>query len=256
MSGHWDSQWQRKMKLITEFGGIPYNFRSTELVHLIDPSLRDPALNLVKECCDRVKIPEGLRFDTLIGEPKYKHRVGGQWVTHISLQHAYFANTIALLIHRGPLSVLEIGAGFGGLSATLERVLDIDRYAFVDAEPCLLLQQYFTDKALDGIETFFFLPHEKWPFAPDLVISTHAFDEMDDDERCVHFAAIQDNSLDGMALYSVNLRDLKMSNFGDYPFDQRWHHKLVRQSLCNEDYVELFSARDSAAMSPHPDTLL
>lgn len=256
MSDHWDSQWRKNREKISTLGGVPRDFRRTELVANIEPTGSGP--ERLERCCDLAGVDELLRCDTLVGDPSptYKFWRRGQWVTQLSLRHAYFAQTIVSFLNgeRGALTILEIGAGYGGLSATLVRALNVTTYVFVDAEPCLELQRKFTSEALDPdmTRTVFLTPGSEWKEVPDLIVNTHSFAEMDHVDVERYFAQIQDILPEEGALFSVNLLRWRVSSFHEYPFDEFWRHEVLRLSRCDSRYVESLSVRDYSARSPHP----
>ena len=257
MSQHWDAQWREKRESISKLGGVPAGFRATRLTANIEPSAS--SCESLEDRCDRASVPEALREDTLVGDPRSKFRRRGRWVTAVSLRHAYFAHTVISFLgeSREPLTVLEIGAGYGGLAATLSRALEIGTYVFVDAEPCLELQQRFTSQAIgDETRTVFLTPGSEWNESPDLILNTHSFAEMDGVDVDRYFSAIQDVLPEEGVLYSVNLLRWRVSSFGDYPFDQYWRHEVLRPSNYDSRYVESLSVRDHSARSPHPRDLL
>lgn len=257
MSQHWDVQWREKRDAISKLGGVPSDFRATGLTANIEPSASSS--RSLEDRCDLAGVPEALREDTLVGDPRSRFLRRGRWVTAVSLRHAYFAHTVTSFLgeSREPLTVLEIGAGYGGLAATLSRALKIRTYVFVDAEPCLQLQRRFTSIAIgEKMRTVFRTPGSDWDFSPDLIVNTHSFAEMDrvDVER--YFAKIQDVLPEEGILYSVNLLTWRVSSFVDYPFDPYWRHDVLRISRFNPRYVESLSVRDHSARSPHPIELL
>lgn len=257
MSEHWDSQWSKNRQLISRLGGVPSAFRKTGLVANIEPTGSGP--ERLEKCCDIVGVDEALREDTLVGDPRSKFWRRGQWVTQLSLRHAYFAHAITSFLkgEHGALTILEIGAGYGGLAVTLTRAMNVDTYVFVDAEPCLELQRRFAREALHPtLRTIFLTPESEWDEVPDLIVNTHSLAEMDrvDVER--YFARIQDVLQEEGALYSVNLLRWRVSSFHEYPFDEFWRHEVLRLSRCDARYVESLSVRDHSARSPHPRLLI
>lgn len=262
MSKHWDRRWAEKAKLLEEYGGVPENFRSTSLVASIES--RGPKIREMSARLDALAVSDEMRRDTLVGKPSHYEVIRGVPMTMMSLRHAYFAHTLSgYFSDNVPMHVMEIGAGYGGLAATLSRALDIRRYVFVDHRSCLKMQEFFARRALGDMLYLSFVDIESSAVvhdgsSMDLIINTHSFAEMNASEVQRHFDVIQsENGLAyGGALYSVNLREWKVTSFCDLPFDQYWRHELVRFSRYDSRYVESLSYRDSSANSPHPVKML
>lgn len=258
MSQHWDAQWREKREAISKLGGVPSNFRATGLTANIEPSGASSCKSL-EDRCDRAGVPEALREDTLVGDPNSRFWTRGRWVTPASLRHAYFAHTVTSFLgeSREPLTVIEIGAGYGGLAATLSRALKIETYVFVDSEPCLEIQRRFTSRTVgEKTRTAFLTPGSEWNEVPDLIVNTHSFAEMDGVDVKRYFSEIQNVMPEEGVLYSVNLLRWRISSFGEYPFDQYWRHEVLRLSNYDSRYVESLSVRDHSARSRHPVELL
>jgi len=262
VSKHWNTQWAKKRALMNGLDDIPEDFRKTKLVACIEP--HSSAVNLagLMERCDKIGIPRELRRDTLVGSPPYTLHVDGLSITRISLRHSYFANSILTHLKQPdrPITVLEIGPGFGGLAALLNRVIDIGTYCLVDQRICLDMQAHFLSRACPDLKCMFLLPSDKWNVTPDIVINTHSFVEMDPPEVARYFTKIQESlwrgPINGGSLYSVNLRDWHVSSFRGFPYDRCWRYPILRKSLYAPRYVECLSVRDSSADSDHPDKLL
>ena len=172
-----------------------------------------------------------------------------------------------------PSSILEIGGGYGGLSAKLKRLWPDARVIVVDLPEVLALQTYYLSEALpeariggetamdqDGWETpadMLALTPDRLSMIPDgavdLVINTRSFMEMSTEIIARYFAEIQRVTRpDGGLFYNVN-RYAKQNpaggviRFREYPYDANWTVLLSEVSPIQSQMHELLAGRLSPA---------
>ncbi len=164
--------------------------------------------------------------DTLTGAPLAYWLPGVGAVTDASLGFAYYAARLQSLL-RPPKSVVEIGAGFGGLSEVLLRRWPIDRYIIVDLPEGLVMAEAYLrgcghaprvlingDEPVPERGVVLMGPWCLGSVAADLAINTMSFHHMT--HEAVEFYL---KRLAGVrALYSVNR--LKAFDPTDVPADE------------------------------------
>jgi putative sugar O-methyltransferase len=140
-----------------------------------------------KDRCKEAGVPEEWCVDTMIGNPFYEVQDGKKYTSN-SFRFAYQAYRIfSLRDMTKPTSVLEVGAGYGGLADVIMRYGNVSKYYLIDAPPMLKLQEYYLTEAGHGDKIVLREPNvtdlaalgaeEKL----DLIISINSLGEMDTD---------------------------------------------------------------------------
>jgi SAM-dependent methyltransferase len=137
-----------------------------------------------KDRCKEVGVPEEWCVDNMIGTP-FHRVIDNKKYTSNSYRFAYQAHRIFSLYDMiKPTSVLEVGAGYGGLADVIMRYGNVSKYYLIDAKPMLELQEYYLTKAGHGDKIEFRGPNVTDLAAIgakdklDLIISINSLGEM------------------------------------------------------------------------------
>jgi hypothetical protein len=202
--------------------------------------------------CLRDGVPLDWAVDSTFGDPIGEF-IDGKFFTASSLRHAHQAYRIlSRWSPHQPITIVEVGAGYGGFPRIFHRLANVVEYCLVDAAPILAIQKHYLN-VTTGFDRFRYLePGEPWPDC-DLVLNSNSFAEMDPTEVTWYFAEIQSKLREGGRLYLTN-RVHHQTDFGRYPYDGHWDHDVTEQ--IDGMFVECLSERRLDARSEHPAVLL
>ena len=203
------------------------------------------------ERCIKYGIPSWLWHDPRIGDPIGKQVTQDRqtvFVTASSLRMAMHAWRIrqrwCQREQHDPIRVVEIGAGYGGLSYALSQVFGISHYYYIDGPPLLQLQKFYTRAC--GIRymwTVFAKPEEiELIKTADLVINVNSFAEMTQDEVDYYFRWINCITTPGGLFYSFN-REHRNVRFANYPYGDYWERSTTIHHSNYTPFVECFAYR-------------
>lgn len=189
--------------------------------------------------CEQECVSLKLREDIKVGNPEGWMR-GGIFATQDSLRMARVLNRIlSCWVPPKPISILEIGGGFGALARTiLTHLPGFISYTLIDGPPCLEIQSRYL-RAVFPSAPISFCSHDMFDTLInrrfDLVINTNSFSEMTHGEVARYFDLIHTTLRPGGLLYSRNRDKLNHDGatpdvpFKDFPFDKHWRfiHKSI-----------------------------
>ena len=205
-----------------------------------------------RKCAD-AGVPFAWMEDSKFGMPQGSS-IDGKFVTAHSCRMAYYAHRILSRIEwKKPITVVEIGGGFGSLARTFAANLgkELSAYFLVDSTEMRRISESYLAGAGHKTYPFWWLrPTDAWPEC-DLVINTNSLGEMDLAEVTQYFKKIQAHLIGGGAFYSHN-RIERLTNFRAYPYDGQWEHHVEKDGI----FVEALSIRRHGANSPHPVTMI
>ncbi len=170
--------------------------------------------------------------DSLIGEPPHI-LLGDVPVTMNSIEHAYMSYRIGEGLRvdsgGGPMAIVEIGGGYGGLAWALCRRFEVYRYVLIDHPVCLEIQKWFLGQALKGTVRFEFMtPYEIHKIVgADLAVNTRSFGEMDLAEVQEYIPHIERLIGPGGGFYMVNW-ERKIIGFDDIPLTMKKWREVYR----------------------------
>jgi len=188
-----------------------------------------------------------------VGNPR-KFSFPHNFLSDAGIRHSYYLSALQKVIGHKLNSVLEIGAGFGGLCNLLAKEKGIHSYYIVDLSENLLIQQYYLCN--NGYQVLSWNQREsRNPTIPcvyllngeeiselsdqiDLVINTMSMQHMTQMNLDFYFEEI--NRLNIPYLYLVNrniLRDLSDVKFEDYPIPNSYMNTLLK-SVFGKNHLE------------------
>jgi hypothetical protein len=157
---YWQSTWNEIEKSLTN---LEY-FRKSYI--LTRAESKTPIINQFLPRCEKRNILPEYYSDTLIGHPVETANRNGVVVTGNSVRHAYFVDKILeKATFTPPITVLEVGSGYGGFIEQLSRRIALRK--------CYLLDGSLTEAGLGDIIEFT-APREM----VDLIITTNTLGEM------------------------------------------------------------------------------
>ena len=173
----------------------------------------------------------------------------------------------------GQLRVIEIGGGYGGLSAKLKKLFPLAKITIIDLPHAGLLQAYYLNQALpmcrleviplqasslnkssnDSTSDFRLIPSTRLDLIQneefELVVNTRSFMEMDRKTIHSYFDFIQRTLRVGGVFFNCN-RIWK--NAGDrptqiskYPYDKKWQLVSLGTSFFQNNTIEIMARRTS-----------
>lgn len=240
--------WNQRWKTIEE--ALPSvdwkNFRDTWLVQYIQTNPKK-VWEWITICAED-GVPLDWMIDSEFGNPNGE-TVDGRFVTASSARHAHQAHRIlSRWTPQTPVTVVEVGAGYGGFPRLFHRLLNVAAYVLVDAKPILEIQRRYLEATTD-FDRFSYLEFgQAWPDC-ELVLNSNSFAEMEPWEVDWYFGQIQSKLTDGGRLYVTN-RAQHQTDFDRYPYDEYWRHDLTKH--IGGMFVECFSERDKKISSQHP----
>ncbi len=119
-----------------------------------------------------------------IGNPTTEN-FDGVTVSPTMFRYLYVISELIDLRLSAPLSVIEVGGGYGGLAATAFKFLDIEDYTIIDFhETCMLQNRFLNECDVKNVttlrsETFECHLNDRY----DLFISNYAFDEFSNETQ-------------------------------------------------------------------------
>ncbi len=119
----------------------------------------------------------------MIGMPVFVHEEDGVPVTPDSGMFAWATCAVTAALPKSkPLSVAEVGPGFGGFAYALAQSgYNLQRYRFIDAPAAHRVQKYFVGKSLPGLAAEYVEPQKDFS-GFDLIVTHHMLGEMAADE--------------------------------------------------------------------------
>jgi len=241
----WPGRWKKKE---SELNRVDWpNFRrDAGLMNAIQtkPRLIDQLLQRCKED----GVPEFTWADSDAGNPEGR-KVDGRFVTAMSLRMAWVSHRMSVhlpVCDINDLDVLEIGGGFGALARTLQNVIPVESYTFIDAKPMLKLQKKYMEMLGNPIPTvFYYEPQtldEHLERRYDVFVNTHSLGEMPLEIVKRYFDYIQSTMRIGGMFYSFN-RKHRDTHYSEYPFDDNWKFLEVKEKDWMVPWVESVALR-------------
>lgn len=258
----WPERWQIKSKELLTVDWSAFR-RNTNLMRRLEDSSTKENVALATDVwikrAQKYGVPLRYWQDSMVGQPPDTTRIGGVEVTLISLRMATHAHRIETLWRaksdwaNKPVTVMEIGGGFGSLAYALAKRMPVALYILIDNPVCLEIQRKFLEEAhpeLFANCVFISEPTFSTEFFRDinLIVNTHSLGEMTHEEVATYFELIHKTLNPGGAFYSVN-RDIREVSFHEYPYDQYWKHEVFEFGI---RMIECLSVRDLTADSKHP----
>ena len=195
-------------------------------------------------------------FNKLIGNPRnYKFLFKNKtfFLNFDDLFHVYSAWQIKRtlkLINKVPLTILEIGAGYGNLASKLKTIFKKSKYIIIDLPEVLLIQNYYLNIFNSSLKIINLIDNSETnikkldnydfdialiPFSDfkkfkniqfELAINTRSLGEMPKEVLDYYIKWIEDNiSTDGL-FYNTNryvfTKSKDKNKVRDYPFDNFW----------------------------------
>lgn len=253
-SSHWRRLMDRKHGFVDD-AGLWAGFRANVVTEGLDnANVPEAAALRVRERCLRIhaeiapRIPLDYQHfleETTIGGPR-RFEIGGRQVSQSSLEYTYMLTRLRPFF-AGVGTLVEIGAGFGGLARLLKLAFPQLRIVLLDLPEASAIQTYFLNQAFPGARFLYLehlgqgegLPAQDFDFAilpgsaaarlgpgsVDMFVNTRSMMEMDLEVVAGYFEVIQRALREGGGFYCVN-RLAKVSRLRDYPFDARWYAAL------------------------------
>jgi len=137
-----------------------------------------------------------------------------------------------------PQHIVEIGPGYGALSAVLRKLYPDTKITLIDLPEHHEMQAYYLENTvgLDGFEITTELPNDA-----DLVIALRCMMEMPAKEVNRYFDWMQ--SLETIKLFYLINRYIKSNVLKQYPFDNRWIPLLSKSAFFQTNIHEFILAR-------------
>lgn len=219
----WYNRIRAKSELLIEDPESIHDFKNNMLsegIYDSFPKHTTEFLHIIEELCFPWGLPSFLMpfiSAPVKGNPKTL-RFYNCKTTLADIEYVYMAHQLANQFRHDSRTIVEIGAGYGGLCDKLTRITTkISKYTLIDFSPHVKLQQYFLEERKEleycSVNTF---PQE--PF--DLVINTRSMMEMDLNEIGFYIEQIQKWLKPGGLFYLIT-KD-KVTKVADYPFDKKW----------------------------------
>ena len=198
-----------------------------------------------KKLCVEAEVDPIYYADSMIGNPNTVNWNGVK-VTANSLKHAVFMSRIMTqLKNDSPITLLEVGAGYGGLIELLGRYYALEKIYILDGAPVNELQKYFLTEAGYGDQIYFETPTEK----VDLIVSTNTLGEMDP-KVVAHYVKLFESCLKPqtglMYLFQRKVANGShlFTDWKDYPFDDHWTlDASVYKGIGPAELIECFGRR-------------
>jgi len=253
-SGHWRRLMGRKQGFVAD-QVLWESFRANVVTEGLDnANVPEAAVERVRQRCLRIHAEIAPRIraeyqpyleETTIGRPR-RFEIGGRNVSQSSLEYTYMLTRLGPFL-AGARTLVEIGAGFGGLARLLKLAFPDLRLVLLDLPEASAIQTYFLNQAFPDARFLYAedvahlerLPETDFDFAilpgsatallaersMDLFVNTRSMMEMDPPVVAAYLEVIQRALREGGGFYCVN-RLAKVSRLRDYPFDARWYAAL------------------------------
>ena len=171
-----------------------------------------------------------------VGNPRTKTHKGHE-LTVSDVHAVYNAWQLSRYLY-DPEHIVEIGAGYGALSACLRRLYPDARITIVDLPEHHVFQRYYLEQSvgLDGITITTEPPEDA-----DAVIALRCLMEMPPSEvgRYIQWA----QALPTMPLFYLVARYIKTTMLKEYPFDDRWAALLSQPTFIQANMHEFILSR-------------
>jgi hypothetical protein len=130
--------------------------------------------------------------------PAYYPSVG--WISPTTLRYVKIAGDLqAIFKYLHPLKIIEIGGGYGGQCKILHDIWGFDHYTLIDLKACLpLIEKYLSQFGISAISCI----STHGPLSCDLLISNHAFSEIDREEQLLYLNQIIKHAPRGYITYN------------------------------------------------------
>lgn len=198
--------------------------------------------------------------ESKVGQPR-KFSFPRNFISDAGIRHSYYRSSIQKLVALNIHSVLEIGAGFGGLCNLLLKDGKIDSYFIVDLPENLLLQHFYLDKnghqvlpwkaraSRDAVRPCTYLLNGEEISELDgqieLLINTMSMQHMSKMNLVFYFEQI--NRLNVSSLYLVNrnvIRDASDVKMENYPIPDSYINTFLKPVFGNNHLESLHSRKN------------
>lgn len=101
-----------------------------------------------------------------------------------------------------PISIVEIGSGYGGQCLLLDQLINVKSYTLVDTSSALRLARKYLERHVTKCKLQFYTINEIESLQPDILISNYAFSELCRDLQDAYLKKIVYNSRCGYITYN------------------------------------------------------
>jgi len=205
------------------------------------------ATRLLWAYAERYGSPDVLRLpEPELGAPlpvRWRGRLISQDLANSALEAAAMARA---LDGREPVSIVEIGAGYGRTAYSLLARYPQASYTIIDIEPARTISQWYLSSLFAPERLRFVSPHEAEELPPaafDLAISISSLQEMTPEQVAIYLRLLDRTTGGGTVFLKQwetwrNPDDEVELRFGDYPFPQRWERVLDESAPVQTRFVQ------------------
>jgi putative sugar O-methyltransferase len=165
----------------------------------IEEILKNKNLNIIQ---DREKLSQ----NDIYGNPKLFDFADYGIYSPTTLRYAKIISDIIEIFKfsnkNRPISIVEIGVGYGGQCLLLDSFLDIHSYTLVDISPALNLAKSYLERFILQCELKFLSLNEISSLESDLIISNYAFSELNRELQNAYINKIILNAKNGYITYN------------------------------------------------------